>query len=123
MKVGLKKTLVFGASLKKERISHMAVKRMVSQGRNVVAIGGRAGHIEDVEILTGHHSFDEVDTITIYMGENGQEEHETYLLSLNPKRIIFNPGAENSNFALKARQQGIETINACTLVMLSTGEY
>ena len=123
MKVGLKKTLVFGASLKKERISHMAVRRMASQGRNVVAIGGRAGHIEEVEILTGHPSFEEIDTITIYMGEKGQEEHEAYLFSLKPKRIIFNPGAENPGFAIKARQQGIETINACTLVMLSTGEY
>jgi len=64
-----------------------------------------------------------VDTVTMYMGEARQEEHEDYILGLKPKRIIFNPGAENMGLFVKAKTQGIEVINACTLVMLRTDQY
>lgn len=118
-----KKTLVFGASLNPNRYAHRAVKKLLDAGEIVVAIGGRAGTIRDTEVLTGHPSLDGIDTITLYMGAQRLQDHEDYLLSLKPRRIIFNPGAENRPFAYKARAAGAETIEACTLVMLTTGEY
>lgn len=116
-------TLVFGASENPARYSHIAVKNLLSKGHHVVAIGGRIGKIHAVDILTGHPELSNIDTITMYMGKPRQEEHEEYLLSLNPRRIIFNPGAENRDLAKKAKDLGIETLEACTLVMLNTGQY
>jgi predicted CoA-binding protein len=118
-----KKTLVFGASLNPNRYAHRAVKKLLDEGVSVVAIGGRAGTIRETEVLTGHPPLEDIDTITLYMGAQRLQDHEEYLLSLAPRRIIFNPGAENRHFAYKARAVGIETIEACTLVMLTTGEY
>jgi len=117
------KTLVFGASLKDERYSNKAVKLLRKYHQDVVAIGGRAGRVSDVEIQTGHPDLSGIDTITMYMGEDRQQDHEEYLLSLKPRRIIFNPGAENTEFAQRARSQGILTEEACTLVLLRTGQY
>ena len=122
-KNGPNRTLVFGASSKNERYSNKAVKMLVDENQNVVAIGGRSGEVAGVEIVTGHPQLKNIHTITMYMGEVGQADHEEYLLSLSPKRIIFNPGAENRTFALRAREQGIETLEACTLVLLKTGQY
>ena len=116
-------TLVFGASLKAERYSNKAIKMLRSYEHPVLAIGGRKGAVEDVDILTGHQKLSGVDTITMYMGEDRQQEHEDYLLSLKPRRIIFNPGAENRGFALRAKEQGIVVEESCTLVLLRTGQY
>ena len=59
----------------------------------------------------------------MYVGLRHQNDLEEYILSLNPKRIIFNPGTENESLAQKAKKQGIETLNACTLVMLGSDQY
>jgi len=59
----------------------------------------------------------------MYIGPQNQAQWEDYILSLNPKRIIFNPGAENPSLAQKAANNGIETLNACTLVMLGNNLY
>ncbi len=120
---GKKKTLVFGGSLKPERYSHKAIRRLNNTGHPVVSIGGRSGWVEDVVVLRGHPELKEIHTITMYMGEQRQEEHEEYLLSLSPDRIIFNPGAENHRLFAKAKSAGIEVMEACTLVLLSTGEF
>ncbi|MFT6335972.1 MAG: histidine triad (HIT) family protein [Halioglobus sp.] len=116
-------TLVFGASLKGERYSNKAIKMLVSHDHNVLAIGGRKGEVDGISILTGQPDLSAVDTITMYMGEERQKDHEDYLLSLRPRRIIFNPGAENRGFAQKAREKGVIIEEACTLVMLRTGQY
>jgi histidine triad (HIT) family protein len=117
------KTLVFGASVNPERFSNKAIKMLKNHGHSIVAIGGRENEVDGTKILTGHPPLQGIDTITMYMGEDRQSEHETYLLSLNPRRIIFNPGAENRSFASKAKEIGIEVEEACTLVMLQTGQY
>ena len=65
----------------------------------------------------------DVDTITLYIGPQHQPEWYDYLISLKPKRIIFNPGTENPEFEKMAEEKGIETLEACTLVMLRTGQY
>jgi len=116
-------TLVFGASLNEIRYSNKALKMLRSYNHEVLAIGGRIGAVEEVLILTGHPELSGVDTITMYVGKDGQKDHEDYLLSLKPRRIIFNPGAENRSFALKAKEQGVLVEQACTLVMLRTGQY
>lgn len=116
-------TLVFGASLKEERYSNKAVRMLQSFDHNILAIGGREGDIGSVSILTGHPELMGVNTITMYMGKDRQKEHEDYLLSLKPKRIIFNPGAENPSFSLRAKENGIGIQEACTLVLLKTGQY
>ena len=116
-------TLVYGASTNPERYSNKAMKMLKEYGHNIVAIGGREADFEGTKIMTGHPQLKGIDTITMYLGEGRQREHEEYLLSLEPRRIIFNPGAENISLYRKARESGIEVIEACTLVMLRTGQY
>lgn len=118
-----KKTLVLGASENPSRYSNMAIKRLRAHGHEVVAIGRRKGKVTDVEILEKKADIPNVDTVTIYMNEQNQKEFEDYIISLKPKRIIFNPGAENYNLLLKAKRTGIQPVEACTLVMLNTSQY
>jgi predicted CoA-binding protein len=117
------KTLVFGASLNTFRYSNLAVRRLKQKNYDVIGIGGVAGEVEGVEILTGHPDLMDIHTITMYVNPNKQSAHIEYLLSLNPKRLIFNPGAENIHFASLAKAQGIEVEYACTLVLLSMDNY
>jgi uncharacterized protein len=118
-----KKTLVIGASLNPSRYSNMAIVRLRNYGHEVVALGLKPGMVDDVPVATGMPSLQDIDTITLYMRAERQEPLMNYLLSLKPKRIIFNPGAENESLEQLANQQGIITLEACTLVMLSTGMY
>jgi uncharacterized protein len=118
-----KKTLVIGASEKEWRYSFLAVNKLLDKGHEVVAIGARKGKIKEVMIETGFPDFTNVDTVTIYLSEKNQKNYYDYILKLNPHRIIFNPGAENKELEELAVRNGMETIEACTLVMLSTGEF
>ncbi len=118
-----KKTVVLGASENPSRYSNMAVKRLSGNNHPVVAIGRRKGKIGDVEISTEQSSISDVDTVTLYLNPENQVPYYDYILSLEPKRIIFNPGTENDELNELAHQKGIETQEACTLVMLSTGQY
>jgi predicted CoA-binding protein len=65
----------------------------------------------------------DVDTITLYVGPQHQSEYFDYIVKTKPKRIIFNPGTENQELEELAEKNGIETMDACTLVLLSTGQY
>jgi predicted CoA-binding protein len=116
-------TLVLGASDNPQRYSYLAMSRLRSKGHPVVAIGRKQVKVGDVEIGTGKKDFPGVDTVTLYLSPARQKEYYDYILSLHPKRIIFNPGAENPELALLAQAQGIEPLEACTLVLLSTGQY
>lgn len=118
-----KKTVVLGASANPARYSHMAVQRLTAHQQPVVAIGRRKGNIGSVEIITNHPDEKDVDTITLYLNPANQKQYYDYILSLHPKRIIFNPGTENDELIELAHQKNIETLEACTLVMLSTGQY
>ena len=118
-----KKTLVIGASDNPSRYSYLAVKRLRNHGHPVVAIGRKHSFIEGVEINTEKIQWDNIDTVTLYLNPNHQAEYYEYILSLQPKRIIFNPGAENDDLALLAKEKNIETFEACTLVLLSTNQY
>ncbi|GAB3008279.1 CoA-binding protein [Niabella terrae] len=118
-----KKTLVMGASPNESRYSHLAVNKLRQHGHDVVAVGRRSGRIADVAIQQELPLNQDIDTITLYLNANNQQAYEADLLALQPKRIIFNPGAENPALAAKARDAGIEPLEACTLVLLSTGQY
>jgi uncharacterized protein len=119
----MKKTLVFGASNNPERYAFRAVHSLQKHGHEVVPIGIKKGEVAGLPILQGHPEVADIDTITLYIGEERQKEHYDYLLSLHPKRIIFNPGAENAELLSLANAQNIETVEGCTLVMLSIGNY
>lgn len=117
------KTLVFGASLNPSRYSNLALRRLNAHGFMVLAIGGTAGDVGNIKVMTGYPVLEDIHTITMYMNPGNQQNHYDYLLSLKPNRIIFNPGAENFEFAKLAEVQGIEVINNCTLVMLSLDRF
>ena len=117
------KTLVFGASTKSERYAYKAITRLRAAGHPVVAIAKRAGKVADVDFLIGEPALEDIHTITLYVSPRYIAPHIDYLISLKPKRIIFNPGTENPEFVEKAKAAGILTIEACTLVMLSIGVY
>ncbi|MGC1632839.1 MAG: CoA-binding protein [Gelidibacter sp.] len=118
-----KKTLVFGASLNPGRYSNMAMHKLVNYGHEVVAFGLKEGNVEGVTIDTELKPYDAVDTITLYMNATRQEPFYDYLISLQPDRVIFNPGTENPEFFKRLREGNIEFEVACTLVMLSTNQY
>ena len=118
-----KKTLVIGASENPVRYSYLAIQSLRKHGNDVVALAKRMGKVADVAIQTEFPKSEDVHTVTLYVGAQRQSEYYTQLLELNPKRVIFNPGTENSELVSKLEEKGIETIEACTLVMLSTGQY
>ncbi len=119
----LKTALVLGASVKPERYANKAIIMLRDHGYPVKAIARRDGTVRDVNFDTTLVEYESIDTITMYLGEKNQQEYEDYILSLKPNRIIFNPGAENAELYKRAKDHGIEVVNACTLVMLSTGQY
>ncbi len=118
-----KKTLVIGASLNPERYSHLAMHKLTQKEHPVVAIGVKPGKAFGIEINEGLVHFDDVDTITLYVKPSLQKNYFEYILSLKPKRVIFNPGTENDDMEAELQKHHIETIEACTLVMLSSGRY
>src|SRR5918993_4958282 len=118
-----KKTLVLGASKNPQRYSFLAINRLRKHGHPVVAIGKREAVVADVPITVEKESHPDVDTVTLYLSADNQKQYYDYILGLHPKRIIFNPGAENDELYDMAEKNGIKPIEACTLVMLSTGQY
>ncbi len=115
---------VLGASPKEERYSFQAVRMLKERGHVPIPVHP-AGHtvdgIEGVKSL-GNITV-EIDTLTVYVNEKISSQQEGLIISLSPRRVIFNPGAENDTLAEKLRESGIETIQACTLVMLRTGQF
>lgn len=119
-----KKTLVLGASPNPLRFSYKGVKSLLKNDLEVVALGFRKGWIEETEeILTGQPPIENVHTVSLYIGSSRQEEYYDYILSLKPKRVIFNPGTVNPTFMGKLKREGIEPVNGCMLVMLKEGEF
>ncbi len=117
------KTLVIGASENEERYSNKAIHRLLAHKHEVVAIGKSAGMVANVPIITTMLPLNDIDTVTLYVNPSLQKPYYDYILSLNPRRIIFNPGTENMELEDMAIRQGIKTMEACTLVLLGTGQY
>jgi len=120
-----KKTLIVGATTNPERYAYLAAQRLTEHGHPIVPLGIKKGEVAGQPILDLREKpkIEGIDTITMYIGPRHQGEWMDYLISLKPKRIIFNPGTENEEFEKKAREAGIKTEEACTLVLLSTGQF
>jgi predicted CoA-binding protein len=117
-----KSTLVIGASENPSRYSNRAVRMLRKYNIDVVALAKRTGKITDVVIKTEFPK-DDIHTVTLYIGPFRQTEYFDKIVALKPQRVIFNPGTENDEFASLLRENNIEVIEACTLMMLSIGDY
>jgi predicted CoA-binding protein len=117
------KTLVLGASTNKERYSYKAIHSLVDKSHQVVAIGAKAGIAFDIPIEKEHLDFQGIDTVTLYLNPKRQEEYYDYIVSLKPRRVIFNPGTENPELYKILEENNIESEVACTLVLLATNQY
>lgn len=121
--VDINKTLVLGASLNSERYSHKAILMLRKANIPVVAFGLKKGIVSDIEIETYLKSYKTIHTVTLYLNPKRQEAYMEYILGLNPKRVIFNPGTENPDFYKLLERYNIQYEIACTLVLLSTNQY
>lgn len=121
----MKKTVIIGASNNASRYSFVAAKMLSERSIPFVPVGIKKGMIFGEEILDLRlkPAIDDVHTVTLYLGPDNQTEWYDYILDLNPKRIIFNPGTENQKFMKMAKEKGIEVCSACNLVLLSTGQF
>ena len=121
----MKKTVIVGASTNPGRYAYIAASMLSEYGHPIVPIGIKKGEVFGQSILDIRSKpvIEEVDTITLYIGPQHQPEWYDYLLSLKPKRIIFNPGTENADFEQMAEDNGVEALEACTLVMLRTHQF
>lgn len=118
-----KDTLVIGASLNPTRYSNIAIKRLTDKDVKTLAIGLRKGVVLNTVIETEKVPFKHIDTVTLYLNAERQKEYYDYIISLKPKRVIFNPGTENDEFYALLKENGIDSEVACTLVLLSTNQY
>ena len=118
-----KKTLVLGASLNPERYSNIAIHRLRAHNHEVKAFGLKRGVISGVNIDTDLIPYDDIDTVTLYVNAQRQPHYYDYIISLKPKRVIFNPGTENPEFYNLLKSNNVNFEVACSLVLLSIGQY
>jgi predicted CoA-binding protein len=123
MAVSSKKTLVLGASDNPARYSFLAVNNLREHKHEVVAIGKRASMVADIPIQVETSPIQDLDTVSFYLNPENQKNYYNYILDQHPRRVIFNPGAENPEFEKILTEKGIQVMEACTLVLLSTGQY
>lgn len=119
----MKKTLVFGTSLKLDRYSNLAFNRLLDHNIDTVAFGFKADNIRVELTATKLHDFRNIHTIMLYIGSSRQPEYYGDLLKINPKRVIFNQGTENPNIYKILKDNNIHVEVACTLVLLVTNQY
>lgn len=117
------KTLVIGASTKPERYSYQAIERLKAKGYPILAMGLKEGEIHGEIIHTTKEDWPDIDTVSLYVGPAHQSNFIDYVVGLNPRRVIFNPGTENPDFENRLKAEGIFAERACTLVLLSTNQY
>ncbi len=118
-----KKTLILGATPNPQRYAYLAAARLTENDHEIVPVGIKKGEVFGQAIHNDRPLLDDIDTLTLYIGPQHQAEWYDYILKLAPKRLIFNPGTENPELRKLAQEAGIETLEACTLVMLSTRQY
>ena len=123
MSTQLKKTLILGASDNPARYSFLALNRLREFNHPVVAIGKKTTMVHDVPVQIETSPVENLDTVTIYLNPKNQKNYYDYIIEQHPRRVIFNPGAENPEFEKKLNENGIKVMEACTLVLLGTGQY
>jgi predicted CoA-binding protein len=121
----MKKTVIIGATPNRGRYAFLAAQMLKEYRHEIVPVSIKTGDVLGEEILDLRKKplIKDVDTVTMYIGPQNQPEWYDYILSLKPKRIIFNPGTENDEFEKMAEERGIEALEACTLVMLRSFQY
>ncbi|MGC9344592.1 MAG: CoA-binding protein, partial [Bacteroidales bacterium] len=119
----MKRTLVIGASPNPLRFSNKMVKSLVRHGYEVIPLGLRKGDILGAEILTGKPDLENIHTVSLYINPDRQKEYYNYIISLAPRRIIFNPGTVNHELIKLAQENNIEAITDCSLIMIAKGIY
>ncbi|HLV46523.1 MAG TPA: CoA-binding protein [Flavobacterium sp.] len=119
----MKQTLVIGASVKPDRYAYKAIKKLLAHQHKVVAISNRAGQVDEVVFHTDLPKFEDIDTVTLYLNPMRQKDYYNYIVSLQPRRVIFNPGTENPELQEILRKNNIDFEEACTLVLLATNQY
>lgn len=119
----MKKTLIVGASTNPARYAYLVANKLVRKGHPIVNVGRKKGRVAGADIENMDDIHTDIDTITLYVGPQNQSIYYDYILQTKPKRVIFNPGTENEEFKQKLEEEGIETVEACTLVMLNTEQY
>jgi predicted CoA-binding protein len=118
-----KKTLVLGASTKPDRYAFKAIEMLVNKGHSVVAIGQNTGEVAGISIKTKNIPLKNIDTVTLYLNPTRQKDYYNYIVSTQPKRVVFNPGTENPEFYQLLKLNNIKVEVACTLVLLTTNQY
>ena len=119
----MRKTLVVGASLKPDKYSNIAIKKLIEKSITTEAFGLKEGSINGVQIKTNFNDFQNIHTVTLYLNPQSQVEYYNAILNLKPKRVIFNPGTENPEFYKLLKSKDIQVEIACTLVLLATNQY
>lgn len=117
------KTLIIGASKNPDRYAYKVARQLIEHGHQIELLGLRADTIFDKKIDTEKKPFQDIDTVTLYIGSKNQPDYYQYIVSLKPRRVIFNPGTENEEFYKLLRQHDISVEVTCTLVLLSTNQY
>lgn len=117
------KTLVIGASENPERYSFKAINMLREYNHEVEAIGAREGKVADVSFSSEQKDFKDIHTVSLYINPTIQKAYFAYIISLNPERIIFNPGTENGDFYELLVETDIEILEACTLVLLRSNQF
>jgi len=117
-------TIILGASKNPARYAFIATQRLQAAGHEIYLIGGKEGmYNENIPIHTSWPTAIQAETVTMYLRPELQQMHEEALIAHQPKRVIFNPGTENPELEQRLKKNGIATLNACTLVLLSTKTY
>ena len=119
----MKKTVLIGATTDPSRYAYKAAHSLVARGHELIPLGIKPGTVAGKDIIVEKPELTDVDTVTLYVGPKNQIGWIDYIINLKPKRILFNPGTENPVLMDKARENKIEIIEGCTLVMLSIGTY
>ncbi|KAA0989393.1 CoA-binding protein [Dyadobacter aurulentus] len=119
----MKRTLIIGATSNPSRYAYLAAQKLMNYGHPIILVGRKKGFALGEDIHLEKSNWEDVDTVTLYINPSHQPEYYDYIVSLNPKRVIFNPGTENPEFKNILLNKNIIPIEGCTLVMLSTGQY
>ncbi len=117
------KTLIVGVSRNPNRYANRAVKVLEQNGYECIGLGKDSFYIEGFKVHSEFPLSTLVDTVTLYINPKLQEDYKKFIIKLNPRRVIFNSGTENPAFEQMLSNKGIETLNACTLVLLATNQY
>ena len=120
-----KKTVIVGATPNPSRYAYLAAHMLADYGHPIIPLSIKRGTVAGVDLLDLRQkpALEDIDTVTLYIGPRHQPEWYDYLLSIRPRRYIFKPGTENPELYRLIRAQGMEVVQACTLVMLRSGTY